>query len=331
MPAPVALVVLRLLQGFAVGGEWGGAVLMAVEHSPRRDQGVLRELAVDRGPGGARALDGRVHPVRGSAGRAFLAWGWRIPFLLSLLLIAVGLYIRLRITESPIFSQVRETSTEALAPIVDVVRTYPKNVALGMGARISIDVAFYIFAVYSLSYVTEQLGLPSSTVLTGLLIAGVIEIFTIPMFGSLSDRVGQRQVFIGGAVFLAFFALPFFWMLNTEASVLIWLALVGGLSVGHAAAYGPMANFMARLFGARVRYSGISLSYQLAGILGGALALFIAVLPGPSIDGPELIALYMAALCGLTVVCVYLASDFPGDEAEERHLAAEGQELADQP
>jgi MFS transporter, MHS family, shikimate and dehydroshikimate transport protein len=166
--------------------------------------------------------------------------------------------------------------------------------------------------------------------LTGLLIAGVIEIFTIPFFGSLSDRLGQRQVFIGGAVFLALFALPFFWLLNTEVSVLIWLALVVGLSVGHPAAYGPMASFMTRLFEARVRYSGISLSYQLAGILGGALAPIIATLLYAAIEGPELIALYMAALCGLTVVCVYLASDFPGDDPDERRLDADRQEPAGQ-
>lgn len=321
--APVILVVLRLLQGFAVGGEWGGAVLMAVEHSPSESRGFFGSWPQMGAPAGLVLSTAAFTPFAALPEEQFLSWGWRVPFLLSLLLIAVGLYIRLKITESPIFSQVRETHTEARAPIIDVVRTYPKNIALGTGARISIDVAFYIFAVYALSYVTEQLGLPSSTVLIGLLIAGVIEIFTIPFFGSLSDRLGQRQVFIGGAVFLGLFALPFFWMLNTEVSIIIWLALVLGLSVGHAAAYGPMASFMARLFGARVRYSGISLSYQLAGILGGALAPLIATLLYAAIEGPALIALYMAALCGLTIVCVYLASDFPGDDPDEARLAAE--------
>ena len=328
--APIALVVLRLLQGFAVGGEWGGAVLMAVEHSPSETRGFFGSWPQMGAPAGLVLSTAAFTPFAALPEEQFLSWGWRVPFLLSLLLIAVGLYIRLRITESPIFSQVRETHTEARAPIIDVVRAHPKNVALGTGARISIDVAFYIFAVYSLSYVSEQLGLPSSTVLTGLLIAGVIEIFTIPFFGSLSDRLGQRQVFIGGAVFLALFALPYFWMLNTEVSVLIWLALIVGLSFGHAAAYGPMASFMARLFGARIRYSGISLSYQLAGILGGALAPLLATLLYAAIEGPELIALYMAALCVLTVVCVYLASDFPGDDPGETRLATERQEPAGQ-
>src|SRR5215218_5131835 len=290
----VALVVLRLLQGFAVGGEWGGAVLMAVEHSPAERRGFHGSWPQMGAPAG-------------------------------LVLSLVGLYIRLRINETPVFSHVRETHTEARVPILDVLRAYPKNIVLGTGARISIDIAFYIFAVYTLSYVTEQLGLPSSTVLIGLLIAGIIEIFTIPFFGSLSDRVGQRPVFIGGAVFLGLFALPFFWLLDTKVSILIWLALVLGLSVGHAAAYGPMASFIARLFGGRVRYSGTSLSYQLAGILGGALAPTVATLLYAAINGPELIALYMAVLCALTVVCVYLASDFPGDDPDERELVEEGQ------
>jgi MFS family permease len=144
----------------------------------------------------------------------------------------------------------------------------------------------------------------------------------------LSDRVGQRPVIIGGAVFLGLFALPFFWMLETKVSVVIWLALILGLSVGHAAGYGPLASFIARLFGARVRYSGTSISYQLAGVLGGALAPSIAVLLYAAIAGPELIAVYMAALCLLTVVCVYLASNFPGDAEEEEQLVAERQETA---
>jgi MHS family shikimate/dehydroshikimate transporter-like MFS transporter len=308
----------------------GGAVLMAVEHSPAERRGFHGSWPQMGAPAGLVLSTAVFAAFAALPEEQFLSWGWRVPFLLSFVLLLVGLYIRLRITETPVFSHVKETHTEARAPIVDVVRAYPKNIALGTGARISIDVAYYIFAVYTLSYVTEQLGLPSNTVLAGLLIAGTIEISTIPFFGSLSDRVGQRRVFIGGAVFLALFALPYFWMLDTRASALIWLALVLGLSVGHAAAYGPMASFIAGLFGGRVRYSGTSLSYQLAGILGGALAPSVATLLYAAIAGPELITLYMVALCGLTVVCVYLASEFPGDEPEERRLVTERQEPADQ-
>lgn len=257
-----------------------------------------------------------------------MAWGWRGPFLLSVVLVVVGFLIRVRIAETPVFSRVRETATEAGMPIVEVFRTYPKNVVLATGARISIDVAYYIFSVYSLTYVASQLGLPNSTVLIGLFIAAVIELFTMPTFGSLSDRLGQQPVFIGGAVFLALFAFPFFWMLDTRSAVVIWLALVLGLSVGHAAAYGPMASFIARLFGARVRYSGTAISYQLAGVLGGALAPTVAVLLYAVAGGPQLISVYMIALCALTVVCVYLASHFPGDEPQEEQLVAERQDTA---
>lgn len=322
--APIALVTLRLLQGFAVGGEWGGAVLMAVEHSDQERRGFSGSWPQMGAPAGL-ALSTAVFTAFSLLPEdQFLTWGWRGPFLLSVVLVVFGLYIRARITESPVFAGVRESQAEASAPIVEVMRTYPRNVALAVGARISIDVAYYIFAVYSLIYVAEVLELPSSTALIGLFIAAVIEVCTMPAFGALSDRVGQRPVFIGGALFLAAFAFPFFWMLDTRVSVVIWLALILGLAVGHSAAYGPMANFMAKLFGSRVRYSGVSVSYQLAGILGGALAPTVAVLLYAAAGGPQLIALYMIALCLLTVVCVYLATDFPGDTDEEQRLAAAG-------
>lgn len=311
--APVLLVVLRLSQGFAVGGEWGGAVLMAVEHSGRERQGFHGSWPQMGAPAGL-ALATAVFAVFSALPEGqFLAWGWRMPFLLSFVLVAVGLYIRSRIPETPAFSEVAESETEAQAPIIEVFRRYPKNVALATGARISIDVAFYIFAVYSLSYVGTQLGLPGSTILLGLFIASVIEMFTMLGFGALSDRLGQRLVFIAGAAFLGLFAFPYFWMLNTKSTLMIWLAVILGLSVGHAAAYGPMASFIARLFDTRVRYSGTAMSYQLAGVLGGALAPFIAVLLYTAAGGTILISVYMAMLCVLSVVCVYLASDFPGD------------------
>jgi MFS transporter, MHS family, shikimate and dehydroshikimate transport protein len=326
--APIALVVLRLLQGFAVGGEWGGAVLMAIEYSTRERRGFHGSWPQMGAPAGLVLSTGVFAIFSALPEEQFMVWGWRGPFLLSVILVVIGLFIRARIAETPVFSRVRETDTEAGMPIVDVFRTYPRNVILATGVRISIDVAYYIFAVYSLTYVTEELGLPSSTVLLGLFIAATIELFTMPACGMLSDRVGQRPVIIGGAVFLGLFALPFFWMLETKVSVVIWLALILGLSVGHAAGYGPLASFIARLFGARVRYSGTSISYQLAGVLGGALAPTIAVLLYAAIAGPELIAVYMAALCLLTVVCVYLASNFPGDAEDEEQLVAERQETA---
>jgi MHS family shikimate/dehydroshikimate transporter-like MFS transporter len=326
--APILLVVLRLLQGLGLGGEWGGAVLMAVEHSPDDKRGLNGSWPQMGAPAGLVLATGAFAAVSAISGDAFAAWGWRVPFLLSIFLIALGLYIRLAIYESPAFNRVRESGTEAQMPIVDVFRTYPKNVLLAVGSRIGIDVVFYIFAVYALTYVSTNLGLPRNLGLVAVSIAALIEIFTIPAFASLSDKVGRRPVLMTGAAFLAVWIFPFFWLLDTRSTSLIILAVIVGLSIGHAAVYGTQASFYAELFGTRVRYSGASLGYQLAGIFGGALAPIIATSLYAATGGPGLIGVYVAVLCLLSIVCVYLAAetfqrDIYEDEPQERRLIAE--------
>ena len=326
--APILLVVLRLLQGLGLGGEWGGAVLMAVEHSPDDKRGLNGSWPQMGVPAGLVLGTGAFAAVSAISGEAFVTWGWRVPFLLSILLIALGLYIRLAIYESPAFSRVRESGTEARMPIVDVFRTYPKNVLLAVGSRIGIDVVFYIFAVYVLTYVSTNLGLPRNLGLIAISIAALIEIFTIPAFASLSDKVGRRPVLMAGAAFLGLWIFPFFWLLDTRSASLIILAVIVGLSLGHAAVYGTQASFYAELFGTRVRYSGASLGYQLAGIFGGALAPIIATALYAATGGPGLIGVYVAVLCLLSIVCVYLADetfrrDIYEDEPQERQLITE--------
>ena len=323
--APILLVVLRMLQGIGLGGEWGGAVLMAVEHSPEDRRGLNGSWPQSGAPAGLVIGTGVFAIVSSFAGdAAFGVWAWRIPFLLSFILIIVGLVIRLRILESPAFRQVQESQTEAQMPIIDVFRTYPKNLALGVGSRIGIDAAFYILAVYSLTYISTNLGLPSSVGLTAVAVAAFIEVFTIPLFALLSDRIGRRPLLILGAVFLALWTFPFFGLLNTESTFLIILATIAGLSLGHACVYSAQGAFYAELFGTRVRYSGASFSYQIAGIFGGALAPIIATSLFP-IGGTALIALYIAVLCALSVLCYFLAEetfhkDIYQDDPEERRL-----------
>lgn len=323
--APIVLVLLRVLQGIGLGGEWGGAVLMAVEHSPGDKRGLNGSWPQMGVPAGLVLGTGVFAAVNALSGEA--AWAWRVPFLLSAILIAVGLFIRLAIHESPAFSRVRETGTGARMPIVDVFRTYPKNVALGVGSRIGIDAAFYILAVYTLTHITANLGLPQSVGLTAITIAALIEIFTIPAFAALSDRIGRKPLLIGGAAFMGLWTFALFALLNTKSTTLIIVAVVVGLAVGHAAVYGTQASFYAELFGTRVRYSGASFSYQVSGIFGGALAPIIAALLYP-IGGTFLISAYIAALCVLSVVCYFLAQetfrkDIYADEAEERALISE--------
>jgi MFS transporter, MHS family, shikimate and dehydroshikimate transport protein len=325
--APILLVALRLVQGLGLGGEWGGAVLMAVEHSPENQRGLNGSWPQMGVPAGLVLGTGVFAAVSAISGNAFEVWGWRVPFLLSIVLIGVGLFIRLSIYESPAFSRVRESGTEARMPIVDVFRTYPRNVLLGVGSRIGIDAAFYILAVYSLTHVSANLGLSQNIGLLAVSIAALIEIFTIPAFASLSDRVGRKPVLIAGAALLGVWPFPFFALLNTKSTLLIILALVVGLAVAHAAVYGVQGSFYAELFGTRVRYSGASFSYQISGIFGGALAPLIATSLYPT-GGTTLIAAYVAAVCVLSILCYALAQetyrkDIYEEEPQERQLIAE--------
>ncbi len=323
--APILLVLLRIFQGIGLGGEWGGAVLMAVEHSPDEQRGLNGSWPQMGVPAGLVLGTGVFAAVGAISGDA--PWAWRVPFLLSVILIAVGLFVRLSIYESPAFSRVQESGTEARMPIVDVLRTYPKNVLLGVGSRIGIDAGFYIFAVYTLTHITENLGLAQGVGLTAITIAALIEIFTIPAFASLSDRVGRRPLLIGGAALMGVWTFVLFALLNTKSTVLIVIAIVVGLSIGHAAVYGPQGSFYAELFGTRVRYSGASFSYQISGIFGGALAPIIAASLYPA-GGTTLISVYVAALCALSILCYFLAEetfkkDIYEEEPEERRLIAE--------
>jgi len=317
--APILLVVLRLVQGFGVGGEWGGAVLMAVEHAPAGKRGYYGSWPQMGVPAGL-VLSTVVFTIfQAMPEEQFLAWGWRIPFLLSVVLVAVGLYVRLRLMESPAFQEVDDTDTEAQMPIVEVFRTYPRNILIAMGARVGDNMLFYIFSVFALTYVTEELGLPESTALIGVMIGATIEFFLIPFFGALSDRIGRRPVYMGGAIFCMLFAFPYFWLLNTEAPALIWLAISLSLFVGHAAMYAPQASFLSELFGTRVRYSGASIGYQLAPIVGGGIAPFIAVALLAWTGSYWPIAVYMIGMAAISFVNVSPATETSFAEISDVH------------
>ncbi len=308
--APILLVTLRFVQGLGVGGEWGGAVLMAVEHGTAARRG-FRASWVQAGVPAGLLLATFVFNLASSLPEpAFLSWGWRVPFLLGILLMGIGLFIRLAVLESPVFTALKTTPAAPLRPPILIALTqYPRSVLLATGARFAENASFYIFTVFVLTYATERLALPKSTILHGVLLGSAVQFLALPFFGALSDRVGRRPVYLGGAIFLVLFAFPFFWLVDTRVTANIWLAISIGL-LGHSAMYGPQAAFFSELFGTHVRYSGASLGYQLASPFAGGLAPLIAtVLLKWSGGQPWPIAVYLIGMAAITLVSVWFAAE----------------------
>jgi MHS family shikimate/dehydroshikimate transporter-like MFS transporter len=320
--APILLVVLRLAQGIGVGGEWGGAVLMSVEHAPKGKRGLFGSFPQMGVPAGL-LLSTVVFAVMQSATSeaAFLSWGWRVPFLVSIVLVGVGLFIRLRILESPAFEAIKDTQEESSKPIVDAVKDHPRNVLVAMGMRVGENAIFYIFTVFVLKYGEDTLKLGKSTMLTGLAIAAAIGLFTVPLWGVLSDRFGRRRVYMTGAAFSVLFPFVFFAMVDTKQPLFIYAAMILGINVGHDLMYGPQAAYFSELFGTRVRYSGASLGYQLASVFGGGFAPLIAAsLLAANNGSPTLVAAYMVAISLITLVATVMAPETYRDEIDESKL-----------
>jgi len=309
--AAVLLIVCRLFQGFALGGEWGGAVLMAVEHAPDNRRGFYGSWPQLGAPLGL-VLGTLVFTVISSfvSNAAFMDWGWRIPFLVSIVLVVVGLYIRGRIAESPQFQRIKEKKQEVKMPIIESIKKYPKEIVLAMGARFAENGFFYIYAVFVIMFATQALEMTRQSVLNGVMIAATVETFSIPAFGLLSDKIGRRPVYIFGAVFSALMSFPLFYLLGTRSPSLAAIGIVLGLAVGHAAMYGPQASFLSEMFGTKVRYSGVSLGYNLASIFAGALSPLIGtwlLMTFKPATWP--ISIYMICLALITVVAVYFATE----------------------
>jgi MFS family permease len=309
------MVVLRFVQGLAVGGEWGGAVLMATEHSSRERRGFFGSFAQVGSAVGGLMATGMFLLMQQLPEDEFLSWGWRVPFLISIVLVFVGLFIRLRIMESPIFARIKETSRLVKVPVVELLRTDTRNVLLAAGLYLAHGVLFYAMTVYTLAYTTSEYGLARNTYLIGVTAAGAIQIITIPTLGALSDKLGRRPVIIFGTLFIMAFAVPLNFMITSQVPELAWLAVVVAICIGHNAVYAPTAALYSEMFPARVRYSGASLGYQLGGAIAGFVPLtaatFVGAAGGAYWPIPALIA--VTGLIGF--VCILLVRPVPERQA----------------
>jgi len=321
--APVLLIILRMAQGFGVGGEWGGAMLMAVEHAPQGKRGFYGSWPQIGVPAGLLLANLVYRPFSRMPEAAFLAWGWRIPFLVSIVLVGVGFIIRVRILETPAFTRVKEARQQARQPIVEVLRRYPKEVLLAMGARLAENGAFYLYTVFVLVYAELHAGVSSNVVLSSLIVAATLELFAIPLYGALSDRIGRRYVYLFGAVLTAVMAYPIFRMLDTRSPLLIGAAIVVGLAVGHAAMYAPQGAFFSELFGTHVRYSGASLGVQLSSVLAGGLSPLIATSLLQKGYGRGALSLYLMGMALVTIISVFLASETMHHDLEDAGMKEE--------
>ncbi len=277
--APLILVLLRLGQGLGVGGEWGGSVLLALEYGHRRNRGFWASWPQMGVPVGLILSTVIVNIVQSAAGTSFVTgFAWRIPFFISALLVIIGLYIRLRILETPLFTEVKRQERQVSAPIIEAFRHSTPEILLSAGARFAEQAPFYLFSTFVITYGVNKLLLDRTLILNAITIAAVVELFTIPLFGYLSDIVGRRRWYLFGCVLMAAFAFPYFLLMNTRVSGIFILAVVLSLAVFHAWVYGPQAALIAERFGTRSRYSGASLGYQLAAPFAGGLAPIIALI-----------------------------------------------------
>ncbi|HTZ79705.1 MAG TPA: MFS transporter [Stellaceae bacterium] len=320
--APLLLLLMRLIQGFGAGAEYGGAVILAVEYAPPGKRGLYGGFAPMGVTVGNLMAAGVFYLVTLLSKNDLLAWGWRIPFLVSLILLGLGVWIRARVAETPVFAQVETKRPPLKAPAIEALRRHPRNFLVVIGARLAENGLGYLFPVFGLGYVINTLHMPREVAISGVMLGNFAEIIGIVFFSWLSDKVGRRPVYMGGALFSAAFAFPFFVLTNTLNPALISLAFILIMGIGGGAMFGPQAAFFAELFGPRLRYSGFAFARELGSILAGGPSPFIAaLLVGYMAGAPWGVACYVILLSLLTALAVWWgpethASDIAADAPE---------------
>lgn len=334
MWAPVLLIVLRFAQGLAIGGQWAGAVLLATENAPPHKRGFYGAFPQVGAPAGLIAANLMFLLVNNSVSpEAFLSWGWRIPFVASILLIMLAVYVQLTIEDTAEFRELQRAKAQKNAhaqqaldrpqqsPVLEALKTYPREIALAAGALTAIQVSFYILTTFLLAYGTNPAGLnlPRSTMLIAVLMSAVLMIPALLISAWISDRHGRRGIFITGAALMGLWGFVLFPMIDT--GMFIWIVV--GMSVSQiffGMMYGPQATFLSEIFGTRVRYSATSLGYQIGAIVGGAFAPIIATALVAQFQTGFAVAVYIAFACGVTILSAILLTRKPGEVREPMRI-----------
>jgi len=312
--APILLLALRLIQGIALGGEWGGAVLMSYEFAGPKEKAYFASFPQIGLAIGLCCSTGVVTFLSYALTNAqFVSWGWRVAFMLSIILLAVGLFIRLRVLETPEFAKAQSRQEVARVPMLEVLRDYPGTVLLGWGARLIDGIIFTVYAIFPLFYLTTVAKIPRTTVLVGITLAAFVLIFTIPYSSKVADRIGRKRVYITFSLICGFGTIPALWLMQYSGSAfLACAAIVLLLGVLYAPVYGPQAAIFCDLFDTRVRYTGVSLIYQIGAIFSVSLTPLVATaLLHANNNQPWFIAAYVAAAGVISAICVALMKRVP--------------------
>ncbi len=300
--APILLITLRFVQGIGLGGEWGGASLMVLEHAPAHRRGFYGSLVQVGFPLGLVLSSSVYGWVSKMPQQDFLAWGWRLPFLASAVLVIVGGFIRSRVEESPVFEQMKAKNLLARNPLMEAIFKHPKSFLVAIGLKISEVSWVYMLTVFVIMYATTTLGLPKALLLKAILVAALVELVTIPLFGWLSDKIGRRPFYLIGPVVSILMAFPLFWLLETRNEAVIVAAIAVALSLGHGLMFAPEATYFPELFGANARYSGASFGFQAAAAIGGGFSPLLATWLTGITGGTAGVSLMMIGLSLVTLV-----------------------------
>ena len=318
LAAPIILITLRIIQGIGLGGEWGGALLLAVEYAPKEKRGFLevyRKWGVTIGlVMGTFALT----MMTLLPDNAFMTWGWRVPFLLSGLLVVFGLWIRKGIDETPSFKKVKASGEIPKLPIVETLKYHWREVLIATGAKVVETAPFYIFGTFIVSYATTNLGFGKTVTLNAVMVATIITTILIPVMGKLSDKIGRKPLYMGGTILMALYAFPYFWMLHTESVILLYLATIIGIGVIWAPITAVLGTMFSEIFSAKVRYTGVSLGYQIgAAVAGGTAPLIATWLLLKFNDSYIPVALYMILTALISLVAIWRVKDRTNNELDE--------------